>query len=66
MPHQAAKSVIFTYVRPVHSVKAFSPISVIEFGMVTEFRPEQPANAYWLIDVTEDGITISVTSVPLR
>ena len=45
-----------TEVKPLHSQKANSPISVTELGIVTEVKPLQPSKAFSPMEVTELGI----------
>lgn len=50
-------------VSPVQSLNARLPISVTEFGIVTEVKPVHCSNAQLPILVTEIGIAIEVKPV---
>ena len=54
---------IFTDLRPSQPLKASSPISVTEAGMVILVKPVQPLKAYSSISVTELGMTMLVRPV---
>ena len=53
----------FIWVNEEQSAKAFSPIFVIEDGIVICFKDEHPAKVKSPIIVTENGIDICVNSI---
>ena len=52
-------------VKPLQPEKAFSPILVTEFGIVTDVKPLQLEKAPSLILVTEFGMVIDVKPLQL-
>ena len=52
-------------VKPLQPEKAFSPINVTEFGIVTDVKPLQLEKAPSLILVTEFGMVIDVKPLQL-
>ena len=58
--HQASRSDISTFVKPLQLEKAEDSIDVTELGIVTDVKPLQLLKAEEPIDVTELGIVTDV------
>ena len=63
--HQASRSDISTFVKPLQLEKAEDSIDVTELGMVTDVKPRQPSKADEPIEVTEFPIVTDVKPLQL-